>query len=260
MDATMMQWNADLAMKNHEEVDCGDASRRALLRAAFAAPIALAAARLAAPGLFESAAGAQAMKPATQKDGPHQLPPLPYSYGALNEAIDARTMRTHHGKHHRKYVDDLNLALPRLPAAMRTMTPQALLQNLSSIGDESLRDKVRNNAGGHVNHSMFWAIMSPSGGGAPTGEAARAINGAYGSFDRFKAAFNSAGLKRFGSGWVWLVADKRGAMKIITTPNQDNPLLMGLFPVMGNDVWEARLLPALPQPPRGLPQGVVERS
>ena len=201
-------------------------SRRTLLRAALCAPIALAASRVIV-------APAQA----AEMSGPHKLPPLPYAASALNPTIDTLTMRTHHDKHHAKYVDELNKALRGAPAQFRTMSPQGLLQNLDKM-PQPLRDKVRNNAGGHVNHTMFWAIMSPDGGGRPTGEIAQAINSKFGSFDKFRAQFEDAGAKRFGSGWVWLAADRSGAMKIISTPNQDNPLLLNHYPIMGNDVWE----------------------
>ena len=166
---------------------------------------------------------------------PYKLPPLPYSYGALNRAIDERTMRLHHDKHHQKYVDELNKAVAT-QATLRNRTPQELIRNLDGV-PTSIRNAVRNNGGGHVNHSMFWQIMSPRGGGAPTGAIAHAINAQFGSFARFQNLFNDAGVKRFGSGWVWLVRDG-GKLKIISTPNQDNPLMMGMFPIMGNDVWE----------------------
>jgi Fe-Mn family superoxide dismutase len=205
--------------------------RRAFLGAALAAPLAAAASKLA----FDELLGHEAR--AAAPSGPHKLPPLPYSYSALNPTIDTLTMRTHHGKHHAKYVEELNKVVATLPQEMRAMSPQALLMNLNRV-PEAARDKVRNNGGGHVNHSMFWQIMSPNGGGAPTGEAAQAIRNSFGSFEKFKTAFNDAGAKRFGSGWAWLVADRSGAMRVISTPNQDNPIMMGLFPILGNDVWE----------------------
>jgi Fe-Mn family superoxide dismutase len=164
-----------------------------------------------------------------------KLPPLPYSYSALNETIDTRTMRLHHDKHHATYVKNLNEVIKATPA-LQNKTPQALIMSLPSV-PENVRDKVRNNAGGHVNHTMFWQIMSPNGGGQPTGTIGQVIRSTFGSFDNFKTRFNDAGAKRFGSGWVWLVMNK-GRYEIISTPNQDNPLMMGMFPIMGNDVWE----------------------
>ncbi|RYX84792.1 superoxide dismutase [bacterium] len=167
--------------------------------------------------------------------GPFKLPPLPYAYGSLAPTISEMTMRIHHDKHHQTYVDKLNAAVVATPS-LAGKTPQTLIQNLAAV-PESVRTAVRNNAGGHVNHTMYWEIMSPNGGGAPTGDIAEVIKSSFGSFDNFKAKFNEAGEKRFGSGWVWLVADK-GEFKIVSTPNQDNPLITGQFPIMGNDVWE----------------------
>ena len=201
-------------------------SRRSLLGYALAAPLVATVAKFA--GALDAPAQAA---PA----GPFDLPPLPYAYSALNPHIDTTTMRLHHDKHHAGYVKNLNEVVAAYPQ-YRNLTPQTMLMSLSKL-PAPIRDKVRNNAGGHVNHSMFWPLMSPDGGGAPRGEIARIIAANFGSFNAFKEAFNTAGEKRFGSGWVWLVNDG-GRMKIISTPNQDNPTSMGMFPVMGNDVWE----------------------
>jgi Fe-Mn family superoxide dismutase len=164
-----------------------------------------------------------------------ELPPLPYDYNALEPYIDTQTMQLHHDKHHATYVNNLNAALKDHDFA--TLAVEDVVRRLNEV-PESVRTAVRNNGGGHANHSMFWQIMKPNGGGAPTGELASAINGAFGSFDAFKAAFNDAGTKRFGSGWAWLVSDRSGSLQVISTANQDNPLTDGLYPVMGNDVWE----------------------
>jgi superoxide dismutase, Fe-Mn family len=164
-----------------------------------------------------------------------ELPPLPYAYDALEPYIDAQTMQLHHDKHHATYVTNLNNALQghefaNLPIA-------EVIRRLNEV-PESARTAVRNNGGGHINHSMFWQIMKPNGGGAPTGEIANAINSTFGSFDAFKTAFNDAGAKRFGSGWAWLVLDSSGKLQVTSTANQDSPLIDGLHPIMGNDVWE----------------------
>jgi Fe-Mn family superoxide dismutase len=164
-----------------------------------------------------------------------EVPPLPYDYNALEPYIDTQTMQIHHDKHHAAYVNNLNNAVANTEFA--SMHVNDLVKNLSSV-PENIRTAVRNNAGGHANHSMFWTIMGPHGGGEPTGELASAITSTFGSFDQFKAAFNDAGAKRFGSGWAWLVLDRNGKLSVISTANQDNPLIDGLYPVMGNDVWE----------------------
>ena len=145
-------------------------------------------------------------------------------------------MQLHHDRHHQSYVTNLNNAVAARPR-LRRQTPEQLISNLTAV-PAAIRETVRNNAGGHVNHTMFWEIMSPQGGGEPTGEIARVIRTTFGSFDTFKTRFNEAGEKRFGSGWVWLARSPAGRFSIITTPNQDNPLMQGLYPVMGNDVWE----------------------
>ena len=165
-----------------------------------------------------------------------EVPPLPYDYNALEPYIDTQTMQLHHDKHHAAYVNNLNNALQN-QSQLASWTVEDLVRRINEV-PESIRTAVRNNAGGHVNHSMFWQIMKPNGGGEPTGELGSAIQQAFGSFDQFKAAFNDAGVKRFGSGWTWLVLDRSGKLQVISTANQDSPMMDGMFPVMGNDVWE----------------------
>jgi len=166
----------------------------------------------------------------------HTLPPLPYPSNALEPHIDAQTMEIHHGKHHNAYVTNLNAALEKAPE-LADKSLEDLLRNLNSV-PEAVRTAVRNNAGGHWNHSQFWKTMGPNGGGGPTGKLADAITSAFGDFEKFKEAFNAAGAGRFGSGWVWLVNDG-GKLAITSTPNQDNPLMDGKAPpILGNDVWE----------------------
>ena len=166
---------------------------------------------------------------------PHSLPPLPYAYNALEPYIDETTMHLHHDKHHQAYTDNLNAALAKHPE----WDNKPVEEVLRSIGKvpEDIRTAVRNNGGGYVNHDMFWKIMAPQAGGAPTGKIAAAIQSAFGDFANFQAQFNDAGAKRFGSGWVWLVSNK-GKLEVISTANQDSPLMDGLYPIMGNDVWE----------------------
>jgi len=166
----------------------------------------------------------------------YELPSLPYDYSALEPYIDTQTMQLHHDKHHQAYVTNANNALQGHDQ-LAAMSIDDLLRNINQV-PENIRTALRNNAGGHSNHSMFWTIMKPSGGGEPTGELASAIQQAFGSFDAFKTAFNDAGTKRFGSGWAWLVLDSSGKLQVISTANQDSPLMDGLYPVMGNDVWE----------------------
>jgi superoxide dismutase, Fe-Mn family len=166
----------------------------------------------------------------------HELPPLPYAYDALEPHIDKETMTLHHDKHHQAYVNNLNTALEKYPD-LQGKSPEELIRDLNSV-PEDIRMAVRNNGGGHVNHTMFWQIMGPNGGGQPTGALAEAINQAFGSFDAFKQQFNDAGTKRFGSGWVWLVRNSGGQLQIVSTANQDNPMSEGHYPIMGNDVWE----------------------
>ncbi|MDQ2714043.1 MAG: superoxide dismutase [Chloroflexota bacterium] len=165
-----------------------------------------------------------------------ELPPLPYGYDALEPYIDTQTMQLHHDKHHAAYVNNLNAALQN-NAQFSSASVEDIVKRINEV-PENARTAVRNNGGGHVNHSMFWQIMKPNGGGEPTGELASAISQAFGSFDAFKTAFNDAGTKRFGSGWAWLVLDKSGKLQVTSTANQDSPFMEGLYPVMGNDVWE----------------------
>ncbi|MBD2531724.1 superoxide dismutase [Nostoc flagelliforme FACHB-838] len=171
-----------------------------------------------------------------QLSTPAQLPPLPYAYNALEKAIDAETMKLHHDQHHAAYVNNLNDALKKYPQ-LQNSSVETLLRDLNGISEE-IRTTVRNNGGGHLNHTIFWQIMSPQGGGQPTGEIAQEINQNFGSFDAFKKQFNEAGGDRFGSGWVWLVRNPQGQLQITSTPNQDSPITEGLYPIMGNDVWE----------------------
>ena len=171
-----------------------------------------------------------------QTQGTYSVPPLPYAYNALEPHIDQATMQFHHDKHHATYVKNLNAALDKHPE-LKSKTVDQMLRNLNSVPTD-IRKMVRNNGGGHVNHSMFWQIMKPQGGGEPTGAIASAINQSFGSFAAFKKQFNEAGTGRFGSGWVWLVRNKNGKLEITTTANQDSPLSQGKYPIMGNDVWE----------------------
>jgi superoxide dismutase, Fe-Mn family len=165
-----------------------------------------------------------------------ELPPLPYDFSALEPTIDAQTMQLHHGKHHQAYVNNLNAALESHPE-LQKKTAEELISNLNAV-PEQIRAAVRNNGGGHVNHSMFWTIMTPKGGGNPTDAVGEAIQQTFGSFNDFQTKFNEAGTKQFGSGWAWLARGRDGKLQILSTPNQDNPLAQGLFPIMGNDVWE----------------------
>ncbi len=164
------------------------------------------------------------------------LPDLPYAYGALKPYVDAKTMTIHHDKHHAGYVKNLNAAIDKHPE-LKGKTVEDLLRNLNTIPAD-IRTAVRNNAGGHANHTMFWSIMAPKAGGEPTGAIGEAIQATFGSFESFQQEFNTAGLKRFGSGWVWLVLNQNGQLAITSTANQDSPLLEGKYPIMGNDVWE----------------------
>ena len=168
---------------------------------------------------------------------PFTLPPLPYAPDALEPHIDKMTMEIHHSKHHAAYVTNLNKALESAPA-LADKTIEELLANNCAIVPESIRTAVRNNGGGHVNHSMFWKIMGPNAGGEPTGAIADAIKSTFGDFNAFKEKFNDAGLKQFGSGWAWLVRDHDGKLQVVSSPNQDNPMSQGFYPIMGNDVWE----------------------
>jgi Fe-Mn family superoxide dismutase len=167
---------------------------------------------------------------------PFTLPPLPYPPNALEPHIDAQTMEIHHGKHHNAYVTNLNAALEKAPE-LQSKSIDDLLRNLNAV-PEAVRTAVRNNGGGHWNHSAFWQWMSPKGGGAPSGKLADAIKTSFGDFEKFKEQFTAAGAGRFGSGWVWLTNDG-GKLAITSTPNQDNPLMEGKSaPILGLDVWE----------------------
>lgn len=165
----------------------------------------------------------------------HELPPLPYAANALEPHIDEMTMQIHHDRHHGTYVNNLNAALEGHPD-LQSKSIEDLLGSIDSVPD-SIRTAVRNNGGGHANHSMFWQIMSPNGGGQPTGALADAISATFGSFDNFKSEFAKAAATRFGSGWAWLVMDN-GKLSIMSTPNQDNPMMEGKKPIFGLDVWE----------------------
>lgn len=173
---------------------------------------------------------------AQDQDGPFKLIPLPYAYEALEPYIDAETMRFHHDKHYAAYTKNLNAAVNQYPE-LKTQSAEDLLRNFKSL-PEKIQTTVRNNGGGYVNHTMFWEIMSPNGGGDPTGEIGKAIEQNFGSFAAFQEAFNQAGSTRFGSGWTWLVRESNGKLKVMSTANQDSPLMEGVYPIMGNDVWE----------------------
>jgi Fe-Mn family superoxide dismutase len=165
---------------------------------------------------------------------PFEVPPLPYDYGALEPHIDEETMHVHHDKHHQAYVDNANKALQGTEWEDRPV--EEVLQSLDSLPDE-IRATVRNNAGGHANHAFFWELMSPNGGGEPDGQLAEAIGSAFGSVDALVEQVNDAGIKRFGSGWTWLVVDG-GSLAVTSTPNQDTPISEGKTPILGIDVWE----------------------
>jgi Fe-Mn family superoxide dismutase len=172
---------------------------------------------------------------AQEPQGPLVLPPLPYAVEALEPHIDAETMRIHHSKHHQAYVTNANKILAALPE-FAALSAEDMIRRLDKA-PESVRAGLLNNVGGHINHSEFWTMMSPKGGGEPTGELAEAIGQAFGSFAEFKKQFNEAAMKRFGSGWAWLVF-KNGKLEILSTPNQNPPLLDGYTPLLGIDVWE----------------------
>ena len=171
----------------------------------------------------------------------HELPPLPYAHDALEPHIDKATMEIHHGKHHNAYVTNLNKAIAG-NAALEAKSVEALIRDLASVPD-NIRGPVRNNAGGHVNHSMFWKLMAPQAGGTPSGKLAEDINATFGSFDAFKEKFEASGVGRFGSGWAWLVVNG-GKLEIVSTANQDNPIMGKAVagcegtPILGVDVWE----------------------
>jgi superoxide dismutase, Fe-Mn family len=165
------------------------------------------------------------------------LPELPYAHDALEPHIDARTMEIHHGKHHKTYVDNLNAALEKHPEFRAGDDVEALMRRISEV-PEAIRTAVRNNGGGHANHTLFWQVMGPGGGGEPTGRVADEIRSAFGGYDALKQRLVDAGKGRFGSGWAWLVADGAGALRVMDTANQDSPLSEGLTPLLGIDVWE----------------------
>jgi Fe-Mn family superoxide dismutase len=176
---------------------------------------------------------------ATSEDDPmaeYTLPPLPYDYGALEPHIDAKTMEIHHTKHHQTYITNLNNAL-KDHAGLQGKTIEDLIAHLDQV-PEAIRTAVRNNGGGHANHSLFWQLMKPSGGGEPTGSLAQAITTDLGGFAAFKDAFGKAALGRFGSGWAWLIVGKDGKVVVTSTPNQDSPIMDALTPLLGLDVWE----------------------
>ncbi|MBZ5563099.1 MAG: superoxide dismutase [Acidobacteriia bacterium] len=167
---------------------------------------------------------------------PFTLPPLPYAFDALEPYIDKTTMEIHHGKHHNAYVTNLNKALESAPE-LGNKTLEELLANSCAVVPEKIRTAVRNNAGGHINHTMFWEIMGPKAGGEPTGKLAEAIKGTFGGFEQFKQKLTEGGMGRFGSGWAWLVS-QNGKLEIYSTANQDSPVMEGKYPIMGVDVWE----------------------
>ncbi len=165
-----------------------------------------------------------------------ELKPLPYTTNALEPHIDTKTMEIHHGKHHATYVTNLNNALKDQPE-LASRTLEELLTHLNEV-PETIRTTVRNNGGGHWNHEFFWNLMTPDGSDTPSGELAKEIDATFGSFAEFKAKLKTAGLGRFGSGWAWLVANRDGSLAIVSTPNQDNPLMEGKYAILGVDVWE----------------------
>jgi Fe-Mn family superoxide dismutase len=166
----------------------------------------------------------------------HTLPSLPYAVDALEPHIDKMTMEIHHGKHHAAYIANLNAALEGLDA-LAAKSVEDLLRNISDVPDAK-RQAVTNNGGGHANHTLFWQLMGPNKGGAPSGDVASAINGAFGSFETFKEKFEAAAKTRFGSGWAWLVKNQEDKLEVYSTANQDSPLMQGHVPILGLDVWE----------------------
>ncbi|MFV3074728.1 superoxide dismutase [Niveispirillum fermenti] len=220
-------------MTMHANVRKGatQAQAHALDRRLFLAAGAAGAAIAAAGGFHLRPAAAQATTQA-----PYTLPSLPYATAALEPHIDAQTMELHHGKHHQAYVTNLNNALAD-HGQLQRLTLAELLAELPRL-PEAIRNAVRNNGGGHANHAMFWSIMAPNAGGAPEGDIATAIDDSFGGFDAFKKAFNDAGAKQFGSGWVFVTVGADGKLAIKAQPNQDTPLMQGQGVVMGNDVWE----------------------
>ncbi len=187
----------------------------------------------------------------------HELPALPYGYDALEPTIDKQTMTLHHDMHHGAYVKNLNAAIEKHPD-LASKSAEDLIRNLNAI-PEDIRAAVRNNGGGHVNHTMFWKIMKPKGGGEPNGAIAEVIKKTFGNFKDFQTKFNDAGVKQFGSGWVWLAGKSGGEVQILTTPNQDNPISQGLYPHLRQRRLGARLLPEIQQPPPRISRRLVER-
>lgn len=175
-------------------------------------------------------------QPAFAQDTPHKMIPLPYDYKDLEPYIDGETMQFHYGKHYAGYTRNLNKAISPY-SELINQSVEDLLMNINDI-PAKIRRSVRNNGGGYVNHTMFWQIMSPNGGGQPTGDIGEDIKDTFGSFENFQEVFNKAGSTQFGSGWAWLILDDDQKLRVISTPNQDSPLMRGLYPVMGNDVWE----------------------
>ena len=217
-------------------------SRRKVVGSGLAATFAAGAAipLIADTGATSSARRALRQATPAEVTGPYELPPLPYDVAALEPAIDAQTMEIHHGKHHQAYVDNLNKAVADLPD-IAGMPAEELIQQLGLVPEDK-RTAVRNNAGGHVNHTMFWESMTP-GGGEPAGALAEAIAATFGDLAALQEAVNTAGLGRFGSGWAWVIVDPAGALEVTSTPNQDNPLMTDLVdvpgtPILGVDVWE----------------------
>lgn len=217
-------------------------SRRTVVGSGLAASLATIAATPLLAGAASAVPGRAALRQATPADvtGPYELPPLPYDVTALEPAIDAQTMEIHHGKHHQAYVDNLNTAVVDLPD-LAAMPTEELIGQLDLV-PEDRRTAVRNNGGGHVNHTMFWESMTP-GGGEPAGALADAITATFGDLAAMQEAVNTAGLARFGSGWAWLIVNPAGELEVTSTPNQDNPLMADLVdtpgtPILGVDVWE----------------------
>jgi superoxide dismutase, Fe-Mn family len=166
----------------------------------------------------------------------YSLPPLPYAFNALEPNIDEQTMQIHHGRHHQTYITNVNNALQNHPD-LAALSVEDLIKDLSRV-PEAIRTAVRNNGGGHANHSLFWEIMGPGGGGAPSGDLAAAIDSTFGGLDSFKQQLTQAGVTRFGSGWAWLSVEPGGKLRVESTPNQDSPLMDGRTPILGVDVWE----------------------
>ncbi|MCR6656090.1 MAG: superoxide dismutase [Opitutus sp.] len=210
-------------------------SRRDMLKTLGAGAALVSLAQLPAAKLFAESAPRSVGAGLSATPQPLTLPKLAYAYDALEPHIDARTMEIHHTKHHQAYINNANKALESHDA-LKAKTAEALLANLSSV-PESIRTTVRNNVGGHVNHSLFWRVIGPNGGGTPRGELGDAITQAFGSFDAFKTKFAEAGAKQFGSGWAWLSL-KGGVLTVHSTANQDSPLIDGATPLVGLDVWE----------------------